>query len=451
MAALPLPIGYAAVYYPETLLGTALTVFWGAIFVWIFRRVVWSRLGDRWLTSVVGTGLLIRIPIVLAHLTVGFLIFRLSLDFPVYFAHGVRLAEALLAGNLGEFFDMEFTLTLGTAIVWRLLALTYFLVGPSLEGMFLFSGLIGFLGGYLFLRAFQAEFPLYREARFLALSLFFFPSLAFWTSLLGKESWMFFFLGLTTYALVHTLKAWRLRHVLALILSVVFATLIRPPIGIALAGAAAGALLLGLHSRLPRQGHAAILRPAGHILFGTVILVAAMAGITYFRSSAGRELLPVGEGFLELAARKHADLVQESARRGVLMPVVLTDDTIGGFLRFLPRGMFGFLFRPFLFEAHNFLAVIAAVDATLLGLLVLWRWKHLLAAIRAAFSRPFVVFCWTVVLMFTAILSFEANFGVMVRHRSMVLAFLFILLAIPRPRRSILSPSGASSAIGANV
>lgn len=37
-------------------------------------------------------------------------------------------------------------------------------------------------------------------------------------------------------------------------------------------------------------------------------------------------------------------------------------------------------------------------------------------------------------LLFTGGLSFESNFGAIVRHRSMVLPFLFILISVPLGR-----------------
>jgi len=97
--------------------------------------------------------------------------------------------------------------------------------------------------------------------------------------------------------------------------------------------------------------------------------------------------------------------------------------------------MFTFLFRPYIFEAHNSMALAAALESTLILILVLYRVKSLFAAIGCFFTRPFVAFCTITFLLLTAILSVEANFGVIVRHRSMVLPFLLILLAVPRKNK----------------
>jgi hypothetical protein len=117
------------------------------------------------------------------------------------------------------------------------------------------------------------------------------------------------------------------------------------------------------------------------------------------------------------------------------LPIGILEPTLSGLFQYLPVGIITFLFRPFPYEAHNVLALIAALDGTMLLVLVLWRWRNLLAAIRSAWSKPLAAFCVTAFILITIALSFEANLGVIVRHRSMVLPFLFILLSVPANRR----------------
>jgi hypothetical protein len=81
---------------------------------------------------------------------------------------------------------------------------------------------------------------------------------------------------------------------------------------------------------------------------------------------------------------------------------------------------------------------------------VLVRWRHLFIGLRTALGRPLILFALTALLMLTAVLSFEVNFGVIVRHRSMVLPFLFLFLSAPRrapARRPAPAEPAASTAL----
>lgn len=431
VALLSMLIGYLAIFYQESLLGFALVLFWGLVLALVLHQIVGRSPDERWLRKVVLAGLVVRVPMVLAHLVVGFLVYKGQLDFPGYFISAVNLGRELLQGNIEEFFNMsDFrTVTTGTETVRRLLVFSYFFFGPSLAGAFFFSGILGFFGSYLFLRAFQAGFPSSRETRFLAASLFFFPSLAFWTSVIGKDSFAFFFLGLATYALAHIVRSPRPRYVFGLIVSLVVITLLRPPIGVGLTVAIGVGLVLVLQERA-----AAMLRPVLYIILGVLILGAlAVVSVPMVRYVSFSEDASLVDNLLSLAVAQHVGTSIDAPGSG--LSIQIRDPSVSEVVRFIPMGVFTFLFRPLVFEAHNVVAFVAALDGTFLLLLVLWRWRHLVAAIRSALSNPLLGFCGVAFLLFVTGLSFEANFGVIVRHRTMVLPFLFILLAVPREGR----------------
>lgn len=429
-----IPIGMFAALHPDWAQGVSLALFWGSILAVSLYRVGKARADDRWLAGAVTGGLLVRFPMVLAHLAVGFWVFGGQLDFPGYFTVGVEVGRKLFEGDLmallrfGERNPGEF----GRQVVIRLTSLSYLLVGPSLVGVFLISGAVGFLGSYFFLRAFQTEFSVGpRQLRFLAMTLFFFPSLAFWTSLLGKDSWMFFFLGLTTYLVARLMKAFRPRYVLGVVLGIVFISLIRAPIGAALSLAVGGCLILALHSRLDLRGPIAILRPVAYVSI-VGIAVAAVLFSPLRRYQSFEETSSFSEGLLTLAFQKHVGLSTDPTAGGSSLAASIEEPTASAALRYLPQGVFTFLFRPFVFEAHNKVALIAALDATLLMIVTLARLRWLARGLRESFRNPFLGFCAMAFLLLSVGLSFESNFGAIVRHRAMVVPFLFILLAVPR-------------------
>ena len=309
------------------------------------------------------------------------------------------------------------------------------MAGPGIAGMFVLSGLIGFLGSYLFLRAFEIEFPYHerKDKRFMALSLFLLPSLTYWAILLGKDSWIFLFLGCATYAFANLLKKLRLFYLSGLVLSVLVVTLIRPPVGAILAFAVGCAWLL----KRGQKGPAAILRPLRLAIYPLVIagltIAILSAYLAPYRSLVGN--VSLSDAAIRTGIGIHEGLSTDTQAAGSSFTIGITEPSVRGILKYLPFGMFTFLFRPLIFEAHHILALAAALESTFLLALVLLRFKSMAAASRCFFTTPFVAFCLLFFFLLTAMLSLESNFGVIVRHRTMVLPFLLILLAVPRKNK----------------
>ena len=248
VAILSILIGFAAVNDPASLQGISMAVFWGTILAIALCQARKREVDGNWLVRVMLVGLFIRFGMAFVHLAVGFWFYGGQLDFPGVHLVAVRVGRSLLQGHL-----------VYTEITRFLSGLFYLMAGPGIAGMFVLSGIIGFLGSYLFLRAFEIEFRFDggRDKRFLALSLFLLPSLAYWAILLGKDSWIFLFLGWASYAFANLLKRFRLRHLVGLLASVGVITLSRPPVGAVLAFAVGVAWLL----KGGQKGPAAILRP----------------------------------------------------------------------------------------------------------------------------------------------------------------------------------------------
>jgi len=414
-------IGFTAVNDPASLQGITMAVFWGTLLAIVLCQARKREVDGNWLVRVMLIGLFIRFGMAFVHLAVGFWFYGGQVDFVGAHVFGVRFGRGLLQGRLEH---MDFSNDL--------LGLFYLMAGPSIIGMFLLSGVIGFLGSYLFLRAFDIEFSCngYRDKRFLALSLYLLPSLAYWAILLRKDSWIFLFLGWATYTFVNLLKRFRLRHFLGLLASVAAVTLIRLPVGAVLVFAVGCGWLL----KKGKSGPAGILRPVRLAIYPVVIAGIGIAIFSAYLAQYG-DLLAEASSFLEAALEvglvKHAGLSTDPTAGGSSLAIGIAGPSVGGFLEYLPFGIFTFLFRPLIFEAHNALALAAALESTFILALVLWRLRSLVAAVKSVFTRPFVAFCAITFFLLTAMLSLESNFGVIVRHRTMVLPFLLILLAVP--------------------
>jgi len=383
-------IGFFSVKDPETLQGVTMAGFWAVILaICLFHVNKWRPDGS-WLVRVMFLGLLIRLGMAFVHLVIGFWFYGGDLDFPGYHHAGVEVGRSLLAGSLVPIERRN----LGAQVTQQLLSLFYFMSGPGIVGMFLLSALIGFLGSYLFLRSYEIEFKynIRRDKRFLALSLFLLPSLAYWAILLGKDSWIFLFLGWATYTFVNLLKRFRLCHFLGLLASVAAITLIRLPVGAVLVFALGCGWLL----KKGQSGPAAILRPVRLVIYPVVIAGIAIVILSTYLAQYKQHFVVEAsllEAALEVGLVKHAGLSTDPTAGGSSLPVAIAGPSLGLALEYLPLGMFTFLFRPLIFEAHHALALAAALESTFFLILVLWRFKNLSAAVRSLFSRPFVAFC----------------------------------------------------------
>jgi hypothetical protein len=140
----------------------------------------------------------------------------------------------------------------------------------------------------------------------------------------------------------------------------------------------------------------------------------------------------------------HRGLTEDTATPGASLGVQIPEPTVGGVVTYLPKGIFALFFRPFIFEAWNMLALAAALESTLLLVILVWRVRRLVASVRLAAREPFLAFCWIAGLLLSVVLSLGSNFGVMIRQRGMVLPLLFILLSIVPER---FAPRGTAPAI----
>jgi hypothetical protein len=104
---------------------------------------------------------------------------------------------------------------------------------------------------------------------------------------------------------------------------------------------------------------------------------------------------------------------------------------------YYPRDVYEVLFNPLLFNAHGFGERIAALENTVILVLILTAWRNLRILPRAAFAKPYVMMCLVYSVTFIYAFAALGNLGLIERERTMVIPFLFVLLSIPRgPKRA---------------
>jgi hypothetical protein len=98
-----------------------------------------------------------------------------------------------------------------------------------------------------------------------------------------------------------------------------------------------------------------------------------------------------------------------------------------------PLAFVSVMFRPTLLEVRNGTTFIAALETTVLAVVVLFSWSRLKTLPRWLARRPYLVFCLLYVAMFAFAWSSIGNLGILARQRSLAWPFLLIVLALPRP------------------
>jgi hypothetical protein len=118
------------------------------------------------------------------------------------------------------------------------------------------------------------------------------------------------------------------------------------------------------------------------------------------------------------------------------------DGTFGGMAKLAPQAIATSLFRPFLWEAHNPIMLLSALEAVfflLFTLRIFWR-TGTIATLRLISSTPVLLMSFVFSLIFAASVGItSANFGTLVRYKIPLIPFylsaLYILQSIANEKR----------------
>ncbi|MFD9597625.1 hypothetical protein ACFWA9_33405 [Kitasatospora sp. NPDC059973] len=353
----------------------------------------------------------------------AFVLYGGAADAKMYHQKGAELATYLGQADLlaGVHYDLGMKVA-GTGFVIIVTGVVYAITGPSLIGGFLVFSWLGFWGLLLFWRALQIAFP-EADTRKYAKLVFFLPSLLFWPSSIGKDAWMMFCLGLTTYGTARLLDR-RFGAFACIALGSVGTAMVRPHVT-ALAGA--GLLVAYVLRKRPRQASA--LGPLRTIL--TAVVLGAMAvlmlqQVSTFFGTDGTGGDAVNQVLSETSRRTSqgnsmisATAPEDAAPRFSLNPAGL------------PVAVVSVLFRPFPFEASNIQNLIQSVECFALLVMFIRSWPRLSRVPRLFVQRSYVAFTTVYTLLFCWAFSTINNMGILSRERVQVLPLVLVLLVVP--------------------
>jgi hypothetical protein len=382
-----------------------------------------ERERDRRLFWLLAFALVLKLGAGLVADYVAFDVYGGSADAADYHRQGVEVAERFRAGN----FDPGMDKVTGSQFPILLNGIIYTITGPTRLGGFLVHAWLGFLGLFFFYRAFVIAVPDGRRRSYARL-LFFLPSQIFWSSLIGKDSWMVFALGIAAIGIARILTGRMGRGLLVAGVGLWFASLVRPHV----AGIAAIALAGAVVVRRPR----AELRQIAPIAKAFSLVVVCVLAVM---------LVGQAQRFLEdsgIDTRKGFAEALNQASRGaafggsVFVPTPVRSPSS------VPGAAIAVLFRPFITETENAQTFLAALEGTFLLALTLMRFRWGLAALRSMRRQPYVAYSLVFTGIFVFAFSSFANFGLLVRQRTQVMPLFLVLIAVPPVRRAVRGKRG---------
>ena len=312
---------------------------------------------------------------------------------------------------LAEYDDPLQAANIGHANSLRFILLIAAVTGPFYHAMKVGCAFMGFLGVWWFYRAVVVALGRPYPPVFYLLA--FFPSIIFWSSILGKDPLQFFFLGLYAYGGAVWFVQGRPAALWLIGAGLLGSYLIRPWTALMAGSALVLATLLGR----ARGWQVGLLTLAG----GSLLFLAGK----YFLTLVNLTDQALALEFMESQAKGFAGETQRVSGSGADLP----DVAQGGFsAASLVLVIFTGLFRPLPFEITNPLTALAAVENTVVLLLAL----AALSRFRLAYLRdPLVlwpaIYCLTWATLYGLIVM--ANFGSGARFKLQMWPFFLLLLS----------------------
>jgi hypothetical protein len=306
----------------------------------------------------------------------------------------------------------------GTRFLEILTGQVYALTGPTRLGGFMMFSWLSFLGLYLFYRAFRTAYPDGDGHRY-ALLVFFFPTLLFWPSSIGKDAFMVLVLGAAALGAAQLLTG-RLRGLVWLGLGLWGAAVVRPHMALI---AAAGLVVAAPLAVLRGGQHGA--RKRGRLGGAVVVLALLVAGPT---------LIGVTERFFGLQAldaQTTQEQLDETTQRSGIGHSKFTGVSPNNPVGFVISGV-TVLFRPFPFESRNALSILTSLEGLALLAFTVLSVRRLARLPLELLRRPYAAFAAVYTFAFIYAFSSIVNFGILARQRSQLLPVLFVVLCIPR-------------------
>ena len=349
--------------------------------------------------------------------------FLASADALTYNQQGARLAENF---RRLEFVHVDVGAGApvpGTGSLRYLTGLGHLLTGSNFFGTTIIFMFLAFWASWFLYRAFVVAFPdgdRRRYARFVML----WPSVLYWPTSIGKDSWMLISIGLAALGAAKVLTRGRGGWIL-LALGLGGAAAVRPHVSLLVFVAVLVAYLVGRRNTRAMPGSI------------------SLSGIT---KAVGIVVLLVGGALLAPATAhflKIDDLSTSSVSTALTQTQSHTNQGNSAYHAVNPNSPIGYpeaaftvFFRPLPGEVRTASGLLTSLEAVALLILVIVGWRRVVGAFTRLRSEAYITFCLAYMAMFAYAFSAISNFGILARERVQVLPFLFVILSLPKWHRT---------------
>lgn len=374
------------------------------VLIWRVSR----RPDEPWLAGLLGFALVAKFAGAMARYYVAYVVYGGAADAERYNLYAAGFYDEWRRGNI----TWEWGGKQGTQYMELITTAVYTVVGPSPIAGFIVFASMAFWGQYLLFRAFRVAVP-DGDGRRYALLVMLLPSMLFWPSSIGKESWLLLFVGVTALgaARLFTRQSWSF---VLLGVGAAGITLLRPHLAVLLFAALAVAQLFRPKGR---QATGVLSKVGGLVVLATAALILTSQSAAFL-------------GIDDFSWQAVSDSVDEASEQASEGRSAFESTPIESPLD-VPEAVMTVLFRPFPWEAANAQMVVQSLEGVFLLVLLVraWpRWRHLPTIMRVS---PYVTFAVLYAATFIWAFSGFGNFGILARQRVLMLPFFLVLLALP--------------------
>ena len=299
----------------------------------------------------------------------------------------------------------------GTANIANINSYFTYIVGNSYYSLKVVNSFIGFSGLLLLYKTYEyiiKKSNLKINNRFIYF-FFLFPTVLFWSSILGKDPLNLFFIGLFSYGFIHLIDNFKLRYVFMIIISVWFVAYIRSWWSIIMI---TSIFFYYLKINSVRN----------FILFVIIMPIFTVAAVQFLQTQG---ITSMDQMFLKMAETSK-NLAYGGSSVGVHVISGLGDYI----LWFFPN-LFTTLFRPMPWDIRNAFTLIAAIENVILFYLfykyIFKNWSKIYANKYLKFYI-LLIFSWSLLYVIIS----PTNLGMAVRFKLQVLPLMLILIGVSK-------------------
>jgi hypothetical protein len=336
-------------------------------------------------------------------------------DASIYDKWGGDLFHAWTSGGAAP--DPYRGASAGTGWIRWFTGVVYYVFGPDMLNGFLIFGVLAVIGTYLWYRAAADAVP-FLNKRLCFLLMFFVPSIAFWPSSIGKEAVMQLGLGAVALGTARLLRQRLFQGILVALPGAWLLWRVRPHLLAFATFAAGAAYVFGRVRRGRKQSEStSLFKPVG------MVIVALLA---FFALSQAADFLGMKDFSISSIEQELNQQTGTTAQGGSKVDTGETSLTPLS----VPQGLVKVLLQPFPWEVETSLQIFASLEVVALGAFILYRVRSVILSLTRARATPFLIYCWTLVVLYAVAFSAIANYGLLTRQRSLALPAVFVLLAV---------------------